>query len=155
MGTQKTLAGRVAFVSLLSVLALVLTIATGPAPVHAGEVFTPKRGTFVRKAILDAVRKPVERGMKQKVIFIVDHIKVFGTWAFVRARPRTPKGGKLSFKGTRWAKAHREGFVDDGLAALLRQDSRGWLVIQWVMGPTDVAWEPWPKEYGAPKAIFR
>jgi len=150
LGTQEALARRLTVL----VLAASLPAFMAGASMAAGP-YTPKRGSAERKAVLDVVRKPVERGMKQKVIFIVDKLRVQGKWAFVQPRPRSLKMGMLSFKGTRWEKDHKGGFIDDGLAALLRRDRQGWLVIQWVMGPTDVAWEPWPKEYGAPTALFR
>jgi len=139
--------------TVLGVAALLALVTAGPS--LAAVPYSPPRGSAERKAILEAVRKPVERGMKQKVIFIVDRLRVQGKWAFVRARPRSPAMKMLSFKGTRWEQDHKGGFIDDGVVALLRKDARGWLVIQWVMGPTDVAWDPWPKEYGAPKALFR
>jgi len=150
MGAQKTFTRRL---TLLLLAALLPFVAVGPS--LAAGPYSPPRGSAERKAILDAVRNPVERGMKQKVIFIVDALRVQGKWAFFRARPRSPKMKMLSFKGTRWEKDHKGGFVDDGLVALLRRDAQGWLVIQWVMGPTDVVWEPWSKDYGAPKALFR
>ena len=44
----------------------------------------------------------------------------------------------------------------DGLTiyALLRKTGNGWSVLAYVIGPTDLAYEPWPEEYGAPRSIF-
>jgi len=153
MGTQETRPGRLKSIRLILVALLLVSLA--PPTAQADQAYTPRPGSAERKAVLNAVRAVVERGMKQKVIFLVDHIRIQGAWAFVQARPRSPSMKKLSFRGTRWEKDHREGLVDDGLAALLRKDAQGWLIVQWVMGPTDVAWEPWSKQFGAPKAIFR
>src|SRR5262245_32169727 len=45
--------------------------------------YTPEKGSPERKAIVDALRVPVERKLRQEVIFKIDHLKVMNGWAFL------------------------------------------------------------------------
>lgn len=153
MGTQKTVTRRL--IGAFAFGAIVTALASAGGPSLAAEPYTPKPESAERKAILDALRRPVGQGMKQKVIFIVDRMNVLDRWCFVWAKPRSPKGARLSFRGTRWEKDHRDGFVDDGVAGLLRRDKTGWKVVRWAMGPTDAVWEGWIKPYGLSRRLFR
>src|SRR5262245_22461962 len=65
---------------------------------------TPKPGSAERKAIMDALRVPVEKELKKKVVFKVDHLKVLKDWAFLRGVPQQPNGKPMDYKGT----AHQE-----------------------------------------------
>ena len=115
---------------------------------------TPKTGTPERKALMDALRAPVEKSLKQKVIFQVDHLKVLGNWAFMTGKPRTPEGAAIDYKKTGYKEAIDAGAFDDWVCALYKKSNGKWKVVQWVLGATDVAWEGWDKQYGAPKSIF-
>lgn len=107
-----------------------------------------------RKAILDALRVPVQRELKQKVVFKVDRIAVQDGWAFVYGQPLRPDGGEIDYSRTKYQQAIDEGFFDDNYSALLRYRG-GWRVVTYDIGATDVVWEPWADSYGAPKAIFQ
>src|SRR5690606_2772304 len=63
-------------ITLLMMLAVSVSIS-------AQSVYTPERGTPERAAILDTLRVPVERKLKQKIVFVADHFNVSGPWAFV------------------------------------------------------------------------
>lgn len=58
------------------------------ANVFAQTAYTPEIGSAERKAILEALRIPVERELKQKIVFAADHFKVQGSWAFVSGSPQ-------------------------------------------------------------------
>jgi hypothetical protein len=120
----------------------------------AQSVYTPKPGTAERKALMDALRIPVEKDVKQKVIFKVYHLKVSGSWAFVRAVPQKPDGSLVDYKNTKYQEALEAGMFDECATGLLQKRSGKWKVVTFVIGPTDVVWEDWDKRYGAPKAIF-
>ena len=45
--------------------------------------YTPEKGSVERKAITDALRVPVEKKLKQSVVFNIDHLKVQNGWAFM------------------------------------------------------------------------
>ena len=108
--------------------------------------YTPKAGSKERKAILDALRKPVEKEMKQEVVFYDVTMKVKNGWAYVMADGRDTKGKKLK----QWAPE-----VDPTFQALLRQDKGKWKVLSWGAGTgmdaTSEARKKYPK---APRSIF-
>jgi hypothetical protein len=45
-------------------------------------------------------------------------------------------------------------FDGDATAALLKKRDGKWKVLQFTIGPTDVPWGCWWKEFKAPKEIF-
>lgn len=117
-------------------------------------VYTPERGSAERKAILDALRLPVERDLKQKVIFVADNFRVQGSWAFVSGTPQNSNGGSPDYSGTKYAEAVDSGAFDNNFFALLRKTSGRWRVTTVAIGCTDVCFADWWRRYKAPKAIF-
>ena len=122
------------------------------APSHV--LHGPKVGSPERKAILDALRPPIEATLHQPVVFKCDHFMVESGWAFVRGTPIRPDGRKIDYGKTKYQAAIADGFFDDGFAALLHYREGAWHVTKWEIGATDVAWEPWADDYGAPRTIF-
>ena len=135
-------------------LLLLLCAAASPAAARQGAV-TPAAGSAERRGITNALRAPVERELKQKVIFKIDHLKLKGGWAFLRGVPQTPAGGKVDYGATPYRQRIDDGVFDDGVYALLKREGGRWRVVKYVIGPTDVAYEGWDAEYKAPAAIFR
>lgn len=133
--------------SLLMVLCLSAALAQG-------QVYTPEPGSSERQSIADALRVPVEKELKQKVVFKVEHLRVQGDWAFLKGVPQQPGGGAISYQGTDYQVAIDEGAFDDGIVALLRKREGKWRVVKYVIGATDVPYVEWDKEYKAPSAIF-
>ncbi len=123
------------------------SVATGP--------YTPERNSPERKAILDALRVPVEKQLKQPVIFKVDQLSVQKGFAFVRAYPQKPDGSALDYSGTVYQEAIDAGAFDEGVIGLLKTVNGKWRVLQYVLGATDVPWVDWDKKYKAPKGIFK
>lgn len=117
-------------------------------------VYTPEIGSAERKAILDALRIPVERDLKQPIIFVTDNFKVQGPWAFVSGTPQSPSGGAPNYKGTKYAEAENEGAFDNNFFALLKRTAGKWKVTTYAIGCTDVCYTDWWSRYKAPKAIF-
>lgn len=136
----------------LLTLLSILTLATFA---WAQTIYTPKAGSTERKAMMDAIRIPVEKELGKKAIFKVDHLKVSGSFAFMRGVPLNPNGSTMDYRDTKYWEAKKEGMFDDSVCALLKKKSGKWKVIAYAIGPTDVAWDGWDKEYGAPSAIFR
>ena len=101
-----------------------------------------------RKAVLDALRPPVEKKLGPSVEFVVAVIRVENGWAFVIADPQR-KGGK-PIDG--W-KVFGEDFGNmDGLRvdAVLKRDRDRWRVVDFAIGATDV----WYCDVG-PKGLKR
>ena len=116
---------------------------------------TPEKGSAERKAITDALRVPVEKKLKQKVVFNIDHLKVQDDWAFLLGAPRKPNGGEVDYSKTSYAKAVALGMFDDGISALLHKVKGRWRVVKYVIGATDVVYVEWDKQYRAPSGIFQ
>jgi hypothetical protein len=124
------------------------------AAASAQGVRTPAPGSAERKAVADALRAPVEKELKQKVIFKIDHLKVSGDWAFLRGVPQRPDGDRVDYSATAYQQRIEDGVFDDWICALLRKRAGKWQVVKYVIGATDVAYEGWDDEYKAPSAIF-
>jgi len=120
----------------------------------ATDPHVPERGSVERKAIVDALRIPVEKGVKQPVIFKIEHLKVQNDFAFLLGVPQHPDGSALDYHGTVYQDAVDAGAFDDGIVSLLRKVNAKWKVVQYVIGSTDVPYVEWDKKYGAPKGIF-
>lgn len=138
----------------LFVSALVIVAAAAGAA-WAQEAHTPAPGSAERKAVADALRAPVERELRQKVVFKLDHLKVSGEWAFLRGVPQRPGGGKIDYSATPYRQRIADGVFDDWICALLRKRAGKWQVVKYVIGATDVVYEGWDEEYHAPSVIFQ
>lgn len=115
---------------------------------------TPSKGSPVRKAVLDALRIPVERELKQKVVFSVDTMKVQGAWAFANGSPLNTNNETPNYRGTRYQEAIDSEAFDNNFQALLKKTGSKWKVVTYAIGCTDVCWYGWWTKYKAPKSIF-
>ncbi len=129
---------------------------TGLSAASAQQVLTPQRGSAARAEILDAIRPAAEAVLHPPVEFVVKKMNVAGDWAFVALEAQRPGGRAIDPATTRLAETAKEGMLDGFTTyGLLWFRTGRWNLIAWVIGPTDVAWDPWPEAYGAPRAIFR
>ena len=133
----------------LVILAIGATIVVDGQASH-----TPEKGSPERKAILDALRVPVERDLKQKVVFVADNFNVHGDWAFIGGTPQGANGGSPDYGRTQYADAKESGAFDNNLFALLKKSRGKWKVITYAIGCTDVCFADWWRIYKAPKAVF-
>jgi hypothetical protein len=133
--------------------ALVIIVAVAGAA-SAQEGHTPAPGSAERKAIADALRAPVEKELRQKVVFKIDHLKASGDWAFLRGVPQRPGGGRVDYSATPYRQRIEDGVFDNWICALLRKRAGKWQVVKYVIGATDVVYEGWDEEYKAPSSIF-
>jgi hypothetical protein len=121
----------------------------------AGQAVThPGKGSAERTKLLETVRLPVEKELKQKVVFIVHFLNVQGNWAFLSGDLQTPSGGRPNFKITKYKRDEQYGIMDSNVQALLRKSGGRWKVVQTAIGCTDVCYVDWWKRFKAPKAIF-
>lgn len=118
-------------------------------------MLTPRAGSPARAEILDAVRTDVAADLPRPVVFRVHGLSVADGWAFLRATPQQPDGRAYDYRGTRYQSFIDDGVFDDNLVALLERGQGRWHVRALVIGATDVIYEGWSREYGAPAAIFR
>lgn len=131
---------------------MILLIAAFVAATSAQAVYTPKADSAERKAILAALRVPVEKDFKQKIVFVVDTLNSNGSWAYVGGTPQKPGGENPDLAGTKFAEY--EGAYDNNFFGLLRKTGRKWRVVTYAIGCTDVCFADWWSRYKAPKAIF-
>ena len=134
------------------VLPITLVLIAAAVAASAQSVYTPDKGSPERKAILDALRVPVERDLKQKIVFISEKFNIQGTWAFLSGRPTKPDGSDPDLKNTAWDGA--EDAFDHNYFALLKKTGGKWKVVKYAIGCTDVCYGEWWKEARAPKTIF-
>jgi hypothetical protein len=117
--------------------------------------YTPERGTPERQAITDALRVSVQKQLKTKVIFKIDHLKVQNAWAFLRGVPQQANGSAVDYHGTPYQTAIAAGAFDDSIVALLHKRGGKWQVVKYVIGATDVPYVDWDRKYHAPSVIFK
>ncbi|HEY6122435.1 MAG TPA: hypothetical protein VIV66_20940 [Pyrinomonadaceae bacterium] len=145
------------FIALLLVLFSALSAIAqsgGSTKGFNGEVYTPEKGSPERKAILDSLRVPIEKKLKQSIVFKIDHFKVQNGWAFILATPQKPDGGVPDYRGTVYQSAVAAGAFDNGVVALFHNLNGKWKLVNYVLGATDVPYVDWDKTYHAPHAIF-
>ena len=81
---------------------------------------------------MDAIRKPAEKDLKQKVIFNAEQLRVARDWAYAKVSPTRPDGGKIDFSKTKFKKQIDFGAFDpQGEALLFRETNGDWTVIEW------------------------
>lgn len=136
----------------LTVLSLLMTVMA--VVVAAQAAYTPEKGSAERKAILDVLRVPVEKELKQKIVFVADNFTVQGTWAFIGGTPQTPAGGRPNYRNTVYWEAVASDAFDNNFFALLRKTGGKWRVVTKAIGCTDVCYADWWRRYKAPKSIF-
>lgn len=109
----------------------------------------------LRTLLLNTLRVPIEKELKQPVRFVVDVLKVEGEYAFFRGNTKDAFGKDIDFSKTTYRELLEQGFFDgDATAALLKKVNGKWSVMTYVIGPTDVAWANWSDEYHAPAVLF-
>lgn len=121
---------------------------------NGGGAYTPAPNSSERVALMDTLRPIVTKDLEQKVIFVVDLLRVQGQWAFMRGKPRRPSGSRIDYRKTKYRDAVKDGMFDDNVHALFQKTGNTWKVVTWGIGNTDVPYGGYWKQYGAPKAIF-
>jgi hypothetical protein len=116
--------------------------------------YTPAPGSQERRQILDTARMPAEKALGKPVKFLVRWLRVQDGWTFLHAQMLGPDGKPIGYEGTRYQGAAEHGLKSNAFDALLERKGGAWLVVTYRIGPTDVAWLGWDKQYHAPAAIF-
>ena len=121
--------------------ALALGLALPAVPAQAQQI--RNGGTIVpagspqRRAILDAVRPPIQRALGGPVEFVVRTMRVHNGWGLVIADPQRPGGGRIDPRRY-YSADDLEGM--DGLTvnAIVRFSGGRWRLIDHAIGPSDV-----------------
>ncbi len=121
---------------------------------YAQAVIEPKRGTALRKDLLDTVRVKVERDVKSNVLFKVETLRTDGHWAFLSAVPVTASLAKIDYTKTKFAQQYEQSMFDNVVTVLLKKNNVRWQVIEYSIGATDADFVGWPLKYGVPKEVL-
>ena len=121
---------------------------------NAQQAVSLQKNSPERKAILDTLRIPVERRLKQKIVFRVDEIRVSGNWAFMSGAPMAPDGKSPDYRNTPFSAAIEAGAFDNNIFALFQKKAGKWKVVTYAIGCTDVCYADWHRRYKAPKSVF-
>lgn len=122
--------------------------------VRLDKLSTPARNTDLRKALMDAARRPIEAEIGKKVIFVVSVLRTDGTWSYLQAVPHNPDGTAINWAKTPFAKEMKQGVMSDVAMVLMRRIEGRWEVVDHVFGPTDVYWFTWVDQFNLPEALF-
>lgn len=129
-------------------------IALSMQMVYAQETTTPPPGAPLRKTLMDALRGPMEKELKQSVVFTVGTLKATENWAFGLLTPTQPTGKAIDYRNTPYWEAVKAGAFDDGICVLWQRKQDIWTVRVYILGATDVPYGCWWKEFGVPKSVL-
>ena len=130
------------------------TTTTTLAQAPESSLHTPASGSPERKAILNALRVPVEKELNQSVVFVIETLKVKNNFAFVLSQTVQPSGAPIDYTKTPYYQDVQAGAFSDEAIGLLHWSDGSWDVLVYNVGATDVAWLDWGQQYDAPEAIF-
>lgn len=149
--------------SLLAVLAaapLLAFAACSPPPEEQAENTAPALGHEtpdpVPAAVTDAVTAAVAADIGRPVLFDATTLNIDGDWAWVIGMPQNPGATPLDWSTTKYADRAEAGALDGNgtTYALVQRDGGRWIVRDFAIGPTDIAWADWPERYGAPASLL-
>jgi len=108
------------------------------------------------QALLDALTPVVAADLGQPVSFTIDTVRVEDEWAWLVVQPQGAEGRAIDWARTPYATQAAEGVLDGGgtTYALLKRENGAWRVLEFVIGPTDVAYGDWPERHGAPAGLM-
>jgi hypothetical protein len=133
------------------------TAGSGPDDVGTSQSVTATGGssvsapssTIATEAALAALRVPVEGRLKQPVRLESPMIRRGGTFVYLTAEPVGLDGSAIDYAAIpEFAPAVEAGAFDSRMEALLRLTDGKWQVLEYRIGPTDTAFEPWTQKYG-------
>jgi hypothetical protein len=138
---------------LTSLCLLICWLLAGPAA--AGEIYAPPKGSPLRATLLDAARPAFEAQVRAPVEFVVQTLNVMDGWAFGSVKPQRPGGVPIDWSRTKFAEDVAQGMFETDISFfLLRDDGSGWKLVEYALGPTDVAWDWWRQQNKLPYELF-
>jgi hypothetical protein len=135
----------------LVLLCLALSLA---AAAPAAAQMTPPRGSPLRAALMDTLRPTVMAEIGGPIEFVVTDLRVMQQWAYAYVRPQRPGGSPIDWNRTKYRQDMALGTMSDGVMALLYHNGARWQIVEYVIGPSDVAWDGWRQERRLPRRLF-
>ena len=126
-----------------------------PAGADVATLILPAPESSLRSEILNAARPTFIAETGGSIEFVVHRLAVLGDWAFGDVTLQRPGGAAIDWSKTKYADqyAYPETTSDITLF-LLHRTNTGWEMKAFVIGPTDVAWEAWEKQFQLPHNLF-
>lgn len=126
------------------------------APAQAQDITQPPRGSPLRAELMDAARPTFEREIGGPIEFVVQRLNVWGEWAYGQVAPQRPGGRAIDWRRTKYAADFESGAFQTSISLfLLRRSETGrWMMVEYAIGPTDVAWDDWRQQLNLPRALF-
>jgi hypothetical protein len=115
---------------------------------------TPPRGSPLRAELMDALRPTVMAEIGGPIEFLVTDLRVMPPWAYAYVRPQRPGGAPIDWKRTKYRQDMAQGTMSDGVMALMHHNGARWQIVEYVIGPTDVAWDGWRQQRRLPRRLF-
>ncbi|WP_127114241.1 hypothetical protein [Shimia sediminis] len=134
----------------MRVIATILMMMAGA--VNAADWSEPARGTYDRKAMMDAVRPHAEWLFGDPVQFVVHDLRRAGNIGFGALTAQRPGGKAIDMHrtpGARLGEIDLEMEGQEDFLVLYRKSGDTWVAVHWSYGAGDVwfAWEPLCAEY--------
>jgi hypothetical protein len=108
-----------------------------------------------RKAILAALKAGLQADLRLKPKLVVKSLVIKNGFAYFIGHVKNPDGKEIDFRKTAYKEEVEAGVFDgDNTNALLKKIKGKWKVLTFAVGPSDVPWGCWWKEFKAPKEIF-
>jgi hypothetical protein len=141
----------------LLVLAICTLLLAAVGPILAGSdtVVRVERGSPQRAGILDTVRPLFIVETSGPIEFVVNTLNTMDGWAFGDVQLQRPGGVPIDWSKTKFAEAYAAGaFEAQHTLFLLRDTGGGWSLVEFAVGPTDIAWDWWRQQHGLPETLF-
>lgn len=108
------------------------------------------------QALLNVLDPVLSTLIGQPVSLQPTTVNVRDEWAFIIGQPRKPDGTAIDWSTTTLAQRAADGVLDgDGQTfALLKNVNGAWEVLEYVVGPTDVAHIEWAGKHGVPPDVL-
>ncbi len=75
-------------------------------------------------------------------------------WAFGDVQLQRPGGVPIDWSKTKFAEAYKEGaFEPQHTLFLLHDTGTGWSLVEFAVGPTDIAWDWWRQQHALPETF--
>ncbi len=121
----------------------------------AGDFHSPPKGSALRTGILDAARPTFEKEIGGPIEFVVTTLNVYDDWAYGDVKIQRPGGKPIDWSKTKFAEDFKQGMLETGHNLfLLQEGGDGWGMVEYAIGPTDVAWDWWRQQHNLPAELF-
>jgi hypothetical protein len=121
----------------------------------AQQISHPPPRSPLRAELLDTVRPVFVGETNGPIEFVVRNLNILEDWAFGDVKLQRPGGRPMDWRKTNYADDFEAGGFDpDSSYFQLKRIDASWAVVEYAMGPTDVAWDPWRTAHHLPSALF-